>query len=335
MRYSVEFCGGTHVKHTSEVEDFVIVSEEAVAKGVRRVVGVTAQVARDARARAAALRDRIAALWDAPEAEFHARLVAAQKEFTDAILPVLERHKIREQLDQLAEKAKKIEKQKAAVSGGAVMERVAELLAHQSRDRQGANLTNEDRVLVREEAPSPEGKKLPPASPQPVSQGANLTNADRGLVREEAPLPEGENLPPAPPQPASQGSLPDGRGSDGFSFVRSGVTVIVAEVPAAPADALRGAIDWIRQKTEASAVLLACVGDDGKVTLLAGMSKAVVDRGLKAGDLIKEISPLVGGKGGGRPDLAQGGGTDAAGLPKALEAAAEWIRKRIAQAAGT
>ncbi|MCL4717523.1 MAG: hypothetical protein KJ057_03520, partial [Phycisphaerae bacterium] len=148
-------------------------------------------------------------------------------------------------------------------------------------------------------------------------------------------LPEGENLPPAPPQPASQGSLPDGRGSDGFSFVRSGVTVIVAEVPAAPADALRGAIDWIRQKTEASAVLLACVGDDGKVTLLAGMSKAVVDRGLKAGDLIKEISPLVGGKGGGRPDLAQGGGTDAAGLPKALEAAAEWIRKRIAQAAGT
>lgn len=111
--------------------------------------------------------------------------------------------------------------------------------------------------------------------------------------------------------------------------MRSGVTVIVAEVPAAPADALRGVIDWIRQKTEASAVLLACVGDDGKVTLLAGMSKTVVDRGLKAGDLIKEISPLVGGKGGGRPDLAQGGGTDAAALPKALAAAAAWIRGRL------
>lgn len=75
-------------------------------------------------------------------------------------------------------------------------------------------------------------------------------------------------------------------------------------------------------------MLLACVGDDGKVTLLAGMSKTVVDRGLKAGDLIKEISPLVGGKGGGRPDLAQGGGTDAAGLPRALEAA-EWIQARL------
>lgn len=166
-------------------------------------------------------------------------------------------------------------------------------------------------------------------------QGANLTNPDRAIGREATHPSHGEGSRPSPPQPAPQGSLPDGRGSDGFSFVRSGVTVIVAEVPAAPADALRGAIDWIRQKTEASAVLLACVGDDGKVTLLAGMSKAVVDRGLKAGDLIKEISPLVGGKGGGRPDLAQGGGTDAAGLPKALEAAAEWIRKRIAQAAGT
>lgn len=107
-----------------------------------------------------------------------------------------------------------------------------------------------------------------------------------------------------------------------------GVTVVVGEVPTATADALRGAIDWIRQKTDASAVLLGCVSD-GKVTLVAGMSKAVVDRGVKAGDLIKEICPLVGGRGGGRPDMAQGGGSDAAGLPSALQRAREWITERL------
>ncbi|MCG3131365.1 MAG: hypothetical protein FLDDKLPJ_02156 [Phycisphaerae bacterium] len=291
MRYSVEFCGGTHVKRTGEIGDFVIVSEEAVAKGVRRVVGVTAQAAKEARARAASLRDKVAALWDAPEAEFHSRLVEAQKEFSEALIPVLDRHKIREQLDQLAEKARKLEKQKAAASGGAVMDRVAELLAQaqSNRDREGAGANAE----------------------------CGMRNAELNAT-------------------SATGRVDSASGHSAFSIQHSaftatinGVAVIVAEVPPCAPDALRSAIDWIRQKTDASAVLLACVGDDGKVTLLAGMSKTVVDRGIKAGDLIKEISPLVGGKGGGRPDLAQGGGTDAAGLPKALAAAAAWIQARL------
>ncbi len=286
MRYSVEFCGGTHVKRTSEIEDFVIVAEEAVAKGVRRVVGVTAQAARDARSLAAALRDRVAALWDAPQAEFHARLTAAQKELADAQLPVLERHKIREQLDQLAEKAKKLEKQKAAASGGAVMDRVAELLAlaQQRGDR-------------KEEEGNAECR-MPNAECQ--TDGTSAANALSAFSL----------------QPSA------------FACVLSGITVIIAEVPPASPDALRSAIDWIRQKTDASAVLLACASE-GKVTLLSGMSKSAVDRGLKAGDLIKEVTPLVGGKGGGRPDLAQGGGTDPAGLGKALECAQNWLNSRL------
>jgi alanyl-tRNA synthetase len=107
-----------------------------------------------------------------------------------------------------------------------------------------------------------------------------------------------------------------------------GVIVLVGEVPPASPDALRGAIDWVRNKTESSAVLLG-FASEGKVTLIAGMSKAAVERGLKAGDLIKEICPLVGGKGGGRPDMAQGGGPDSTGLPNALVRGQEWIATKL------
>jgi hypothetical protein len=98
------------------------------------------------------------------------------------------------------------------------------------------------------------------------------------------------------------------------------VAVVMGEIPNVDADALRGAIDWIRQKTPASAVLLVTT-DGAKVTLIAGMSKDAVKRGLKAGDLIKTIAPHVGGRGGGRPDMAQGGGNDPEGIPQALAAA--------------
>jgi alanyl-tRNA synthetase len=59
------------------------------------------------------------------------------------------------------------------------------------------------------------------------------------------------------------------------------------------------------------------------------MTKDANAKGLKAGDLIKEIAPLVGGRGGGRPDMAQGGGTDATGIPAMLSAAREFIRSRL------
>jgi alanyl-tRNA synthetase len=107
------------------------------------------------------------------------------------------------------------------------------------------------------------------------------------------------------------------------------VAVVMGEIPNVDADALRGAIDWIRQKTPASAVLLVTT-DGAKVTLIAGMSKDAVKRGLKAGDLIKTIAPHVGGRGGGRPDMAQGGGNDPEGIPQALAAAQEWAKARLA-----
>ena len=75
--------------------------------------------------------------------------------------------------------------------------------------------------------------------------------------------------------------------------------------------------------------MLAC-HDGEKVTLLAGMSRDVVERGIKAGDLIKEIAPIVGGKGGGRPDMAQGGGSNVDAVPDAIEHARAWLTERLA-----
>ena len=107
-----------------------------------------------------------------------------------------------------------------------------------------------------------------------------------------------------------------------------GVTVVVGDVPPAPVEALRSAIDWVRNKTGASAVLLVMTVED-KVTLVAGMSRDVVGKGLKAGDLIREVAPLVAGRGGGRPDMAQGGGNDPAGIPHAIEHAKAWVREKL------
>ncbi len=108
----------------------------------------------------------------------------------------------------------------------------------------------------------------------------------------------------------------------------AGVKIVVGEVPPATSDALRGAIDWVRNKTDASAVLL--VNSDGdKVIMIAGMSKAVVKKGVKAGDLIKELAPLVGGRGGGRPDMAQGGGNDPDGIKQTINSARSWLVRAL------
>ena len=71
--------------------------------------------------------------------------------------------------------------------------------------------------------------------------------------------------------------------------------------------------------------MLASVGEDGKVALLAGGTDAAVAAGFKAGDVIRQIAPLVGGRGGGRPNMAQAGGRDAAGVDAALDAARDFV----------
>jgi len=96
----------------------------------------------------------------------------------------------------------------------------------------------------------------------------------------------------------------------------AGVTVLAARIDGLDAEGLRSVVDTLRERMGPGVI---CLGSamDGKVALVASVSKDLTKR-IQAGKLVQEVAPLVGGKGGGRPDLAQGGGTDASRLDEAL-----------------
>ena len=107
------------------------------------------------------------------------------------------------------------------------------------------------------------------------------------------------------------------------------VKVIVRETPGANSNLMRQLIDQIRKQIGSSAVFLATAEGDNKVTLVAGLSRDLVERGLSAGNWVKEVAPVVGGGGGGKPDLAQAGGKDPAKLAAALTAARQVLDKML------
>ncbi|WP_107687467.1 alanine--tRNA ligase [Neisseria wadsworthii] len=107
-----------------------------------------------------------------------------------------------------------------------------------------------------------------------------------------------------------------------------GETKLVAAQIEADAAALREIVTDLTGKSNQAIVLLASV-NDGKVSLCAGVSKPLTTK-VKAGDLVKFVAEQVGGKGGGRPDLAQAGGTDAAKLPDALNSVNDWVGEKLA-----
>ena len=106
-----------------------------------------------------------------------------------------------------------------------------------------------------------------------------------------------------------------------------GASLVVAQIDA-EAGALRDIVTDLTGKSEQAVVLLAAV-NDGKVSLCAGVSKPLTAK-VKAGDLVKFVAEQVGGKGGGRPDLAQAGGSDVAKLPEALNGVESWVGGKLA-----
>jgi alanyl-tRNA synthetase len=211
---SVEFCGGTHVPRTGTIGPFKIISQEAVAKGVRRVVGVAGRKAYDELANRNAILDELALRFQCRPEELSARI------------------------DSLQEHVKKLE--------------------HQLKKGAAADLTGTiDKLL-----------------------------ADAPTVR--------------------------------------GATLVVGLLPAGTtSEAVRAQIDRIKQKAGSAFVVLGWAEDEGKVSLLAALSPDLVKKGLKAGDVVKQVAAVVGGSGGGRPEMAQAGGKDASKLPDAIQKAAE------------
>ncbi|TDP01055.1 alanine--tRNA ligase [Marinomonas balearica] len=214
--YSVELCGGTHVKRTGDIGLFKILTEGGIAAGVRRIEAVTGKAAIDA-----------------------------------------------------------VRHSENALSGVAAIVK-----------------GNKDNALEKVTA---------------------LNDQARALQKEIEAL---------------KSKLAAAAGSDlaAQAVDIEGGKLLVAQVESDP-KALRDLLDQLKSKLESAVILLATV-NDGKVSLIAGVTKELTKK-VKAGDLIKMVAPLVDGKGGGRPDMAQAGGNNPSALPEALERVPDWVKERV------
>ena len=143
---------------------------------------------------------------------------------------------------------------------------------------------------------------------------SNLQDDKRSLERELARL---------------KSKLASGQGDDlvAQAVDVKGVKVLAAVLDGADVAALRETMDKLKDKLKSAAVVLGAVSE-GKVSLIAGVTADLIAK-VKAGELVNMVAQQVGGKGGGRPDMAQAGGTDPSQLPAALASVRPWVEQRL------
>ncbi len=105
-------------------------------------------------------------------------------------------------------------------------------------------------------------------------------------------------------------------------------SLIIGRLSTTSVEQAREAIDMLKKKAKSAAIVLG-IDDDGKAALLAGMTNDLIKKGLKAGDIVKAIAPIVDGGGGGRPQMAQAGGKNPKKIDDALKKAAELIKEKL------
>ncbi|RZT04374.1 alanyl-tRNA synthetase [Duganella sp. CF402] len=128
---------------------------------------------------------------------------------------------------------------------------------------------------------------------------------------------------------ALKSKLASGQGDElaGQAVDVKGIKVLAATLDGADVTALRETMDKLKDKLKTAAIVLAAV-NDGKVSLIAGVTADSTSK-VKAGELVNFVAQQVGGKGGGRPDMAQAGGTDPSGLAGALAGVSAWVGERV------
>jgi alanyl-tRNA synthetase len=126
-----------------------------------------------------------------------------------------------------------------------------------------------------------------------------------------------------------KGKMAASQGDDlaGSAVDVKGVKILAAKLEGADVKTLRDTLDQLKNKLKSSAIVLAAAEGE-KVSLIAGVTQDLIAR-VKAGDLVNFVALQVGGKGGGRPDMAQAGGTDSKSLPKALASVQGWVTERL------
>ena len=162
---------------------------------------------------------------------------------------------------------------------------------------------------------------LPAVAAVVRASGANIKDKVQQLVDDNRRLQkEIESL---------KSKLANASGSDLMSDLREigGIKVLSTVVEGADAKSLRDVADQVRSKLDKGVFLLVAVDGD-KAALLVGVTNNLTDK-IKAGDLLKHVATQLGGKGGGRPDMAQGAASDLSSLPQALESVYNWVEATV------
>ena len=171
-----------------------------------------------------------------------------------------------------------------------------------------------DFIKDREQVLSELGKVVRSGPSELVAKVKQLTDANRVLEKEVELL---------------KAKIASGAGDDLLqkAIDLDGIKLLIANVEGVNSKALRDTVDQLKNKLGTSIVVLATV-IEGKVSLVVGVSKDLTGK-IKAGELINMVAEQVGGKGGGRPDMAMAGGTDSVALPKALESVEAWVKAKL------
>ena len=241
---SIEFCGGTHIETTSVAKRFALTAEEGIAKGIRRITGLTGAAAIESNTAADDLQARVQGLGSLDFGRLKDAFQSVGNDVDAMELPAARKHTLRASLGGVAKKLKEAAKAEAAAKAGQAQE-----LA-------------------------------------------------RGIAA------------------AAQGSSED---------------VVIATLDlGSDRKALEAAVATILQAVPNKAVMvLSPDSGSGRVAVMASVSESMIKRGLKAGDWIRETTSMMGGKGGGRPNSAQGSGTDVGKIKEAAEHARTWAYKQV------
>ncbi len=234
--YSVEFCGGTHLKNTGDIERFVIASEESVSKGIRRLVALTGDHAVAAQKQADEAMKLVESIASVTEEDSSSLSEKLQTLSSSDTLPLLVKRKVQKGLLDLQAKRKAWDKAKKSAAGS-----------------------------------------------------IDIGSATSELLSKSSAIGEGK--------------------------------LIVGEIMGATDEQLRNGMDALRKRAPSHAILLASAADE-KVSIVASVSEDLIRKGLKAGDWVRETAKIVGGGGGGRPQMAQAGGKD----PSKIREALDWAR---------
>ncbi|XP_044743601.1 alanine--tRNA ligase, cytoplasmic [Chrysoperla carnea] len=242
---SVEFCGGTHLHYTGHIGDFVISSEEAIGKGIRRIVALTGPEAAKALKKAELLENEVNKLKadNSGPKELVKKIVELTNDISQAVIPYWKKDELRNVLKNLKKDLDDRDRQNKAAVAGQVVEDAKELCK-----------SNPDAAYLVKE----------------LKAYSNTKALDAALKQ----------------------------------------------------------VKLLNPKT--AAMFLSVDEDTKKIFCLSSVPKEAVEKGLKANEWIQQISPLMGGKGGGKPESAQASGTNIGALNEVIELAAQFAKTKLA-----